>query len=136
MMTGVRRVLVLLIAAPILVVGAGIAIDALAGPDHGKVTPRSIDASLMRESGGGSALGERPAPCTHRRGPWTCEVPDTAGSGGAAAYRLRMRDEHCWRAVKTRRETDGMPLAVHPSGCVTKDDEDRANRTPPGPPIP
>jgi hypothetical protein len=124
MMTGVTRVVV----GVGVVVLVGLAIFGIVraiAPDYGRVDGRSLDASLTRETGGGSALGPQISPC-RRAGDrsWSCEVADTSGRGGAATYRLTMEDEHCWRAVKTRREGDGEPLPQDATGCVSGEDDD------------
>ena len=91
-------------------------------PDYGRVDRRSIDASLTREVGGGSGFGLDVSPCRRTRGrSWSCDV---AAGSSLATYRLTMRDEHCWRAVKTRREGDGGPLPVRADGCVNDGDDD------------
>jgi hypothetical protein len=93
-------------------------------PDYGRVNRHTLDASLTRETGGGSALGPGVSPCRRAgAGAWSCDVADSSGSGGGATYRLTMRDEHCWRAIKTRREVEGQTLPIHASGCVLGEDE-------------
>jgi len=124
MMTRVTRVVVTI--GVVALVGLAIfGIVRAIVPDYGRVDRRTLDASLTRETGGGSALGPGVSPCRRAGGEaWSCDVADTSGSGGGATYRLRMKDEHCWRAVKTRRESEGASLPVHASGCVTGADED------------
>jgi hypothetical protein len=91
----------------------------LFAPDYAKVTPRNLSRSVTRETGGGSALDEKPVPCARVRGEWSCFVPDNKGSGGGARYRVTMEDEHCWSAEKT---LGGGELPKNAADCVTTED--------------
>lgn len=90
-------------------------------PEYAKVTPRTLSRSVARAADGGSAQQEKPQPCARLGRTWNCSVPDAAGSG-SARYRVTMTDAHCWRGVKTLRETDGEPLPARTDGCVTSED--------------
>jgi hypothetical protein len=49
------------------------------------------------------------------RGRWSCDVPDSSGSGGAT-FVVTATSENCWRAQRTRNFGEAAPPEA--SGCV------------------
>jgi len=83
----------------------------------GSVSPKALDYSVARESGGSLLFGT--VPCRKRSSrEWHCLVSDSSGSG-EAAYRVEMTGSRCWKARTDKAFSgEGKPLPRSVSGCV------------------
>ena len=89
----IRRLFLALIVGGALLIGGVLAYQAV--PSIGRVSGKALNRSVTEETGGSVASeGER---CVrHRENDWSCEVGDTAGSGGPASYRVAGEGRRCW----------------------------------------
>jgi hypothetical protein len=99
------------LAVGVALVGAVIARESSPPPE---LTATRVATSLMDEIN--SAGLEDEGTCVQQQhGRWTCDVPDTSGSGGAT-YRVTATSEGCWRARRTKLYGEQAPQTA--SACL------------------